>query len=83
MNANQTKTSTGRTTADRSRSLSPVAEWRRDRLLAAGFVPDLAASLAAECGIDLHAMLELIDLGCPPELAARILAPLDNDRRPC
>lgn len=61
----------------------PVAEWRRRRLLAAGFAPDLAARLAENCAIDLHAMLELIDRGCPPELAARILAPLDERRRPC
>jgi hypothetical protein len=60
-----------------------VVEWRRDRLLDVGCTPYLAAQLAGECGIDLHAALELIDRGCPPELAARILAPLDNDRRPC
>ena len=58
--------------------LDPVAEWRRRRLLAAGFASDLAAHLAENCAIDLHAMLELIDRGCPPELAARILAPLDD-----
>jgi hypothetical protein len=68
---------------------APVAEsdaavgWRRDRLLDVGCAPQLAARLAGDCGIDLHAVLELIDRGCPPELAARILAPLDDDRRPC
>jgi len=63
--------------------LSAVADWRRRRLLAAGFAPGLAAQLAEECSIDLHAMLELVDRGCPPELAARILAPLDDRGRPC
>jgi len=63
--------------------LDPVAEWRRRRLLAAGFASDLAAHLAENCAVDLHAVLELIDRGCPPELAARILAPLDDRRRPC
>jgi hypothetical protein len=27
---------------------------------------------------DLHALLELVAAGCPPELAVRILAPLDE-----
>jgi hypothetical protein len=63
--------------------LDPVAEWRRRCLLAAGFASDLAAHLAENCAVDLHAVLELIDRGCPPELAARILAPLDDRRRPC
>jgi hypothetical protein len=63
--------------------LDPVVEWRRRRLLAAGFASGLAAHLAENCAVDLHAMLELIDRGCPPELAARILAPLDERHRPC
>ena len=61
----------------------PVVGWRHARLLHAGCAPDLAARLAGDCGIELHAVLELIDRSCPPELAARILAPLDDDRRPC
>ena len=55
----------------------PVVEWRRRRLLAAGFAPGLAADLARGHDVDLHALLDLIDRGCPPPLAARILAPLD------
>jgi hypothetical protein len=58
-----------------------IVEWRRDRLLAAGFAPDVAAALARDRGVDLHAVLALIDRGCPPELAARILAPLDDRAR--
>jgi hypothetical protein len=46
------------------------------RLRAAGFSAALAAELASDCGVDLHAVLELMDRGCPPELAARIMAPL-------
>jgi Glu-tRNA(Gln) amidotransferase subunit E-like FAD-binding protein len=53
--------------------------WRRDRLTAAGFPPELARQLAADRRVDLHAMLELVDRGCPPELAARILAPVEAD----
>jgi hypothetical protein len=33
--------------------------------------------------MDLHALIELVERGCPPELAARILAPLDEERTPC
>jgi hypothetical protein len=54
-----------------------VGEWRRRRLAAAGFEPALAAELAAEPAVDLHELLILVDRGCPPPLAARILAPLD------
>ena len=60
-----------------------VVQWRTTRLREAGFSPDLAASLADDCAFDLHAVLELVDRGCPPDLAARILAPLDRDVRPC
>ena len=57
-----------------------VREWRRSRLLAAGFEDALARRLAGDGGIDLHAVLVLVDRGCPPELAARILAPLEDQR---
>ena len=62
---------------------NPVVEWRLGRLVAAGFARGLALDLADDCRIDLHALLELTDQGCLPELAARILAPLDEPRRPC
>lgn len=52
--------------------------WRRANLLRAGFAHDLAAVLAEDRAVDLHAVLNLIDQGCPPELAARICAPLDE-----
>jgi hypothetical protein len=52
--------------------------WRVRRLISAGFPIDLAQRLARTDRIDLHRLLELVDRGCPPELAARILAPLDD-----
>ena len=52
-----------------------VAAWRRRQLVAAGFPADLAGALAEESGFDLHALLQLVERGCPPVLAARILAP--------
>ena len=54
-----------------------VAAWRAARLEAAGFDPALAGRLARDRGFDLHALLELIDRGCPPGLAARIVRPLE------
>ena len=59
-----------------------MVAWRTERLLAAGFERELAGRLAADGAVDLHALLELVDRGCPPELAARILAPLDEEGRP-
>jgi hypothetical protein len=53
-----------------------LEEWRRRRLIAAGFGEQLAAELT-NSGVDLHELLVLVDCGCPPQLAARILAPLD------
>lgn len=55
-----------------------VVSWRFARLAAAGFPPDLGERLAVDTTIDLHALLDLVDRGCPPSLAARILAPLDE-----
>jgi hypothetical protein len=53
--------------------------WRARRLLSAGFPAELAGQLARAERIDLHRLLSLVDRGCPPELAARILAPLDDE----
>jgi len=57
---------------------SDVEAWRLRRLVDAGFPLPLALDLAATPGVDLHALLALLDRGCPPELAARILAPIDG-----
>jgi hypothetical protein len=61
-----------------------VVVWRERQLIAAGFGPELAAELARTCSYDLHALVGLVERGCPPRLAARILAPLEErERRPC
>jgi hypothetical protein len=57
-----------------------VSSWRRRLLLRAGFPPRLAHALANDRRTDVHALLELIDRGCLPELAARILAPLESEQ---
>lgn len=64
------------------RADEPVAVWRARRLRLAGFSEELADAVAHDCGYDVHALLELVDRGCPAQLAVRILAPLDGPR-PC
>lgn len=58
-----------------------VAAWRRCRLIEAGFPAPVADQLAADPDYDLHALLELVDHGCPPLLAVRIQAPLPGVAR--
>ena len=57
---------------------SPVAR-RCCRLVDAGFPRGLAARLARDTRYDLHALIELVERGCAPALAERILAPLDDE----
>jgi hypothetical protein len=47
----------------------------------AGFSRATARSVARDGRYDLHALLELVDHGCPPGLAVRIVAPLDEEPR--
>lgn len=61
----------------------PVVDWRAERLSEAGFPEELARTVAADSAYDLHAVLTLVDRGCPAELAVRILAPLDRPNVPC
>jgi hypothetical protein len=56
-----------------------VIAWRVCRLREAGFSAALAEALARQ-RVDLHALLQLVDAGCPPDLAARILSPVDDPR---
>jgi hypothetical protein len=56
-----------------------IVTWRLRRLLDAGFGLDLAEALAADRRMDLHALLQLVERGCPPALAARILAPVEGE----
>jgi hypothetical protein len=58
-----------------------VVAWRRDQLAAAGFPLPLAVQVSRDAGYDLHALIELTARGCSPDLAARILAPLENPGR--
>jgi len=55
-----------------------LVTWRREQLVDAGFALALAHTLAHDPRYDLHALIELVEVGCPPELAVRILAPLEG-----
>ena len=47
--------------------------WRAEELERAGYGTRAAGRLAARHDIDLHRAIELLDQGCPPELATKIL----------
>lgn len=68
----QTQTTTGA-------PVDEVADWRRDRLVDTGFAPALASAIACDPRYNLHLLIELVERGCRPSLAARILAPLDEE----
>jgi hypothetical protein len=61
-----------------AREARQLAGWRRRQLAESGFPRDLAARVADDSRYDLHALIELVERGCTPELAVRILAPLED-----
>jgi hypothetical protein len=67
-----------RTETATDRAAEEVVSWRRRQLGGAGFPLPLAAALATDGRYDLHALIELVERGCPPELAVRILAPVEG-----
>jgi hypothetical protein len=62
----------------KEREAQEIVAWRREQLAASGFPPSLADLIARDDRYDLHELIELAERGCPPDLAARILAPLDE-----
>ena len=50
-----------------------VERWRTAELMRVGFAGDDAVVLAARFDVDLHEAISLVQRGCPPELAVRIL----------
>jgi hypothetical protein len=56
-----------------------VVSWRREQLVGTGFPLPLADRLARDSRYDLHAVIELVERGCSPDLAVRILAPIDGE----
>ena len=50
-----------------------VERWRADRLERAGYTAEQAAELAGRSDVDLHQAVGLVEQGCEPEVAFRIL----------
>jgi len=61
------------------RDLQTIVQWRRAQLLQAGLPRLLAARVARDERYDLHELIELIEQGCDPALAVRILEPIERD----
>jgi hypothetical protein len=57
-----------------------VVGWRFHQLLTSELDMVQALELAEDQGVDVHELVELVGRGCPPELAARIVAPLGAPR---
>jgi hypothetical protein len=53
--------------------LERVERWRAEELVRAGYDPAGAADLSSRLDIDLHRATELLERGCPAELALQIL----------
>lgn len=70
-----------------ARTAPETGDWatmlpvRRSELRHAGFSAQLAGEVAADLRYELRAILELVQRGCAPRVAVRILAPLDPPRR--
>ena len=62
-------------------NLKPTAEteserierWRREMLERVGYATSDAAEIAVRLDVDLHAAIALVDRGCPPDVATKIL----------
>ena len=50
-----------------------IEAWRCQALERAGYPRDAAALLASRHDVDLHAAIQLLERGCPPETALEIL----------
>jgi hypothetical protein len=61
-------------------AVDEVVGWRQEQLRRSGFSRPLAAAIADDHRYDLHALIELVERGCRPELAVRILGPLEEER---
>jgi hypothetical protein len=53
--------------------LERIEQWRAEELVRAGYGRRDASKLAARHDVDLHAASDLLRMGCPAELALRIL----------
>jgi hypothetical protein len=50
-----------------------IERWRAEELERAGFEPRAAGRLAVRHDVDLHTATDLLERGCPQDLALKIL----------
>ena len=50
-----------------------IERWRAEELERAGYEPRAAGRLAVRHDVDLHTAVDLLQRGCPPQLALQIL----------
>lgn len=50
-----------------------IERWRAEELERAGYEPRAAGRLAMRHDVDLHAAVDLLERGCPTDLALKIL----------
>lgn len=62
-----------------NQELQAVVQWRRAQLLRAGLPRSLAGRVARDERYDLHELTRLVEHGCAPALAVRILSPIEQD----
>lgn len=55
-----------------------LVNWRQLELEQSGFPTDLAVRVARDERYDLQQLIELVQQGCSPALAVRILSPLER-----
>jgi hypothetical protein len=60
--------------SDSDRCAAIVVAWRFECLVRAGYCDEDAAALATDLEADLHLALELVDRGCPPAVAKKIVS---------
>ena len=53
--------------------LERIERWRADELIRVGYDPHQAMTLAVRHDIDLHRAADLLERGCPADLALQIL----------
>jgi hypothetical protein len=61
-----------------ARDAKAVVNWRKTELLLSGFPRPLATRVARDGRYDLQQLIELVEQGCSPALAVRILAPVEG-----
>lgn len=56
-----------------STEIERIERWRAEELERAGYEPRAAGRLAVRHDVDLHTAVDLLERGCPSELALKIL----------